>query len=127
MDTYTISIEQRESYLFFQVQGENTVETIRRYSADIRQACARLRQSNVLVVVDLKGPRLSMLEVYKAVVAGADQAAGLVIQAAYVDLNPASDITNMQIAEDVATTRGIPVRTFRDIASAEAWLLSRIK
>jgi hypothetical protein len=42
---------------------------------------------------------------------------------AYVDLRPEPSIQNMQIAEDVAVTRGVRVRAFTDIGMAEAWLL----
>lgn len=123
MDSYQISIDQRDRYLYVTVRGENTSETIRRYSADIREACQRLGQNNVLLVVELQGPGMSMLDVYKAVAAGFDNAAGTGIRAAYVDLLDHS-IANMLLAENVAMTRGLPVRTFKDIAAAEAWLLA---
>jgi len=121
---YEISINKRIGYLFITVAGENSVETIRRYSADVREACVRLGELRVLVVVNLRGPRLSMLDVYKAVQAGSDAAAGMGMRVAYVDIKPDPSIENMQIAEDVATTRGIAVRTFRDMDAAETWLLA---
>jgi hypothetical protein len=31
----------------------------------------------------------------------------------------------MHMAENVAMTRGIPIRTFRDVAAAQAWLLAK--
>lgn len=124
MDQYEILIEDRTRYLYAKVTGPNAPETILRYSADIRAACMRLRQMKVLVVVNLHGPGLSMLEVYKAVAAGSDESAGFGMRAAYVDLNPHRGVENMHLAEDVAATRGISVRTFRDVAAAEAWLLA---
>jgi len=123
MDQYQISIEQRPRYLYVTVHGENTSETILRYLADIREACLRLAQRNVLLVVELQGPGMSMLDVYKAVAAGFDSAAGTGIRAAYVDLLEHS-VANMLLAENVAMTRGLPVRTFKDIGDAEAWLLA---
>jgi hypothetical protein len=124
MDQYQISIEQRPRYLYVTVKGENTAQTIRRYLADIAQACARLEQKNVLLVVSLHGPGMSMLDVYKALASGFDEAAGAGIRAAYVDLLEHS-VANMLLAENVAMTRGFPVRTFKDIATAEAWLLAQ--
>ena len=123
MDQYQISIEQRPHYLRVRVKGENTGETIRRYLADIYEACLRLGQRNVLLIVSLHGPGMSMLDVYKAVAAGFDEAAGTGIRAAYVDLLDHS-LANMHLAENVAMTRGLPVRTFKDIEAAEAWLLA---
>jgi hypothetical protein len=111
VDQYAITIENRERYLYASVVGPNTVETIGRYSADVREACLRAGQ---------------MLEVYKAIAASSDRAAGLGMRAAYVDLNPEHGAENMHLAEGIAGTRGIPVRTFRDIGTAEAWLLSSL-
>jgi len=124
MDQYQIAIEQRPRYLYVTVTGENSTETIRRYIVDIRQACARLGIFKVLAVVNLHGPGVSMLDLYKVIAAGSDESAGSGIRAAYVELNPARSDANMLMAENVATTRGISVRTFRNIAAAEAWLLA---
>ena len=77
----------------------------------------------MLIIVDLHGPGMSMLDVYKALAAGFDMAAGSGIRVAYVDLREHS-VANMLLAENVAMTRGLPMRTFRDIAAAEAWLLA---
>jgi len=124
MRQYQIAIEQRPRYLYVRVTGESSVETIRRYVADIRAACVRLGEFNVLAVVNLEGPGISMLDLYKVVADGSDESAGIGIRAAYVELNPARSDSNMQLAENVARTRGIPMRTFREEAAAEAWLLS---
>jgi len=123
MDSYSISIEQRPRYLYVTVTGDNSVETIARYMADVRAACVRLRIANVLVVGNLAGPSVSMLDLYKVVAAASDDTAGIGLRAAYVELNPARSDDNMRMAENVAQTRGIPARAFRDIATAEAWLL----
>ena len=123
MDSYRITIEPRARYLYVQVSGPNTVQTIERYAAEIRDACVAHGVFKVLVVVRLHGPALSMLDVYKAVSAASDAAAGLGIRAAYVEPNPERSTDNLQIGESVARTRGIPTQTFRDEAAAEAWLL----
>ena len=124
MDRYRISIEQRPKYLYVTVTGDNSVQTIARYIADIRAACLRLRVNKVLAVVHLDGPAVSMLDLYKVIAAGSDETAGSGIRAAYVELNAVRSDANMQMAENVAHTRGIPVKTFRDVAAAEAWLLT---
>jgi len=127
MDSYRISIEQRQRYLYVTVTGDNTAETIARYIADVRGACIRLRMSKVMVVGNLQGPGVSMLDLYKVVSTGSDESAGVNLQAAYVELNPLRSDDNMRMAENVARTRGIPVRTFRDVETAEAWLLGGIR
>ena len=124
MDSYRISIEQRTRYLYVTVTGNSSVDTIARYMADIRAACQRLSVYKVLVVGNLAGPGVSMLDLYKVVAAASDDTAGVGLRAAYVELNPIRSDANMQMAENVALTRGIPVKTFRDVAAAEAWLLA---
>jgi len=127
MDSYSISIEQRQRYLYVTVTGNNSAETIARYIADVRAACIRLRMSKVLVVGNLDGPAVSMLDLYKVVATGSDESAGVRLQAAYVELNPQRSDDNMRMAENIARTRGIPVRTFRDFETAETWLLGGIQ
>ena len=124
MDSYRIAIEPTEDYLLIEVSGANTPETIRRYSTEIRDACIRAGVFKVLVVVRLQGAALSVLDVYKAVADASEATAGLGIRAAYVEPNPERSQVNLQIGESVARTRGISVQTFRDVASAEAWLRS---
>jgi len=124
VDTYRIAIEQRPQYLYVTVTGASSAETIRRYLRDISAACVQLDVFKVLAVVHLDGPGVSMLDLYKVIAAGSDASMGIGIRAAYVELNPIRSDANMQMAENVAMTRGIPVKTFRDVAAAETWLLA---
>lgn len=123
MGDYICSIDERSNYLYVAVAGPNAPETILRYSADVRAACLRTGVTRVLVVVNLHGPSMSLLDVYKAVAEGSDQSAGIGMRCAYVDLVPEHSAETMHLAEAIAATRGIPVRTFRDVAEAESWLL----
>jgi hypothetical protein len=121
-DPYQIQFAEHSGYLRVAVRGPNTAETIGRYLVDIYAECQRLTQNRVLIIVDLHGPGLSMLDVYKALATGFDATGGSGIRVAYVDLRDHS-VANMLLAENVAMTRGLPLRTFRDAAAAEAWLL----
>ena len=121
---YHLSIQAHRTYLHATVGGDNTPDTVLRYMMEIRAECVRTGVRNVLIVVNLDGPGISMLEVYKVIAASTDSAAGLGIRVAYVDLNPLHSQANMLLAENVAMTRGIPVRTFRDIEPAREWLLA---
>ncbi len=120
----TVSIVEHASYLMATVAGDNTLETLFQYMTEIPQACIRLGKGRVLVIVSLTGPELPMLDVYKAVGAGSDAAVGLGMRVAYVDQNPDHSVDTMLLAEDVARSRGIPVRTFRDVEAARSWLES---
>lgn len=125
MASYHLSIERHPTYLHATVGGDNTPETVLRYMMEIRAECLRLQMFNVLIVVNLDGPGISMLEVYKVIATTVDSAAGLGMHVAYVDLNLMHSDANMLLAENVAMTRGIPVRTFRDIEQARQWLLEQ--
>jgi hypothetical protein len=70
---YQISFEQRPEYLHVTVSGESSTATIRRYVREIREACVRLGMSRVLAVVNLNGPSVSMLDLYKVISQGSDQ------------------------------------------------------
>ncbi len=125
MAEYQLAIERHPTYLLATVAGDNTPETVLRYMTEIRAECLRTGMFNVLVVVNLDGPGIGMLEVYKVIAAGVDSAVGLGMQVAYVDLNPLHSQANMLLAENVAMTRGIPVRTFCDVEQAREWLLTQ--
>jgi hypothetical protein len=117
MNDYAFAVKERPDYLYATVTGPNTPETIVRYSADVR-----VGQMRVLVVVDLHGPGLSMLEVYKAAAESSDHAAGIGLRADYVFKNLEQGAENVHLAEAVAATRGIRARTFRNVTQAESWL-----
>ena len=120
---YQFSFESRPEYLLVEVAGDNTVETISRYTRQVRETCVRLGKTRVLIVVKLVGENLSLLDVYKAVAAGSDEAKNVGMRVAYVDPNPKRPTETMILAEDVAAARGIPVCTFRNVQEAEAWLV----
>jgi hypothetical protein len=120
---YHLSLERHPTYLHATVSGDNTPDTVLRYMMEIRAECLRVDVFNVLIVVNLDGPGISMLEVYKVIATTVDSAVGLGMHVAYVDLNLLHSDANMLLAENVAMTRGIPVRTFRDVEQAREWLL----
>jgi hypothetical protein len=119
-----LDLTNHAEYLHVVVSGDNTLETMRTYTTEIPKACMQFKKSRVLVVVELTGPELSMLNVYEGVRDGSDNAAALGMKVAYVDENPSHSIDNMMLAENVARGRGIPCRTFRDRIAAKTWLLS---
>ena len=120
----SIAIEDRPKFLHVIVTGDNTPETLRTYTTEIPQACIKYQKLRVLVVVRLNGPELSMLDVYQGVATGSDNVVGLGMRVAYVDEDPSHGTDSMMLAENVARSRGVAVRTFRDALEAEQWLVS---
>ena len=120
----SVAIEDRPNFLHVIVTGDNTPETLRTYTTEIPQACIKYQKLRVLVVVQLSGPELSMLDVFQGVATGSDNVVGLGMRVAYVDENPSHGRDSMMLAENVARSRGVAVRTFRDVVEAEQWLVS---
>ena len=122
---YQLSIEERAGYLYASVSGTNSAENVRAYFIEVGYACRRLHQPNVLVAPKLVGDRLSMIEVYKTVSAASDRGVDSGMRIAYVDANLSQYLEKLHLAENVAALRGIDLRIFRNVATAEGWLLKR--
>jgi hypothetical protein len=120
----SIDVEAKSDHLRIVVTGDNTPDTLRHYTAEVPRLCAEHQQSRVLVIVRLDGPEMPMLDVYKGVSTSSDQTAGSNMRIAWVDENPTRSIDTMRLAENIAHSRGIAVRTFRDEPSATQWLIS---
>ena len=119
-----IAVESLPSYLRVVVTGDNSPETLQTYAAAVPEACLQHNKWHVLVVVRLSGPELPMMEVYKGVSTGSDEAAHLNMRIAWVDENSEHGSDNMRLAENIARSRGIAVKTFRDEQLAAEWLVS---
>jgi hypothetical protein len=119
--TYTLTIDQKPTYLHAIVTGRNSRENVARYLEEIFQACLAYGCFRVLIEERLKGPRLETLEVFEIVAQGSRRAFGRFKAIAYVDVNAEGDL--MQFAATVAVNRGVPVTVFSTVADAETWFL----
>jgi hypothetical protein len=121
---YTIVIVQKPQYLLVKVTGENSLQTVKQYLADVLDACIKNNCPNVLIEEDLQGPRLNTLDVFKVVSEGVRNEARSLRFIAYVDANPKSEMGLIHFAESLAKNQGIPVRVFDSVQEAENWLTS---
>jgi hypothetical protein len=119
--TYTLTIDQKPTYLHAIVTGQNSRVNVTRYLERVLYECTARRCSRVLIEERLEGPRLGTLEVFGIASEGPSKAKGRLTAIAYVDVNAEGD--SMQFAEDVAVNRGLPVAVFSTVADAEKWLL----
>ena len=123
--SYDLHIEPRSTYLYVTVTGENSVDSVNGYLAEVHAWCLQHKCQNVLIVENLTGPSLGTYSIFELVSrksAGASQVLG---RLAYVDINPEHDPKAMEFAEDVAVNRGIPVRIFSTVQEAQGWLESQ--
>jgi hypothetical protein len=119
--TYTLTFDQKPTYLHAVITGINTRENVQGYMQQIVVECAVRGCSRVLIEERLEGPRLKALDVFDIASQDDRPEVGPLKVIAYVDVHAEGHL--MQFAEDVAVNRGIPVRMFRAVDAAEKWLL----
>jgi hypothetical protein len=107
-------------------EGDTTVEDIAGYLTEGLKKCIELRCPNVLIEENLKGPSLSIFAVYEIVTKICWQAASVVRQVAFVDINPEHKKEVDQFAETTAVNRGMNIKLFETVAEAENWLRETI-
>ena len=122
--SYTLNVEARAGYLYISVTGDNSLDTVNHYLTEVREACAKHKCFNLLIVENLSGPSLDTLSIYNLVASRSEQAAHIVRRLAYVDINPEHSAKDMEFAEDVAVNRGISVKVCPTIHAAEEWMES---
>lgn len=123
--TYQLTFEARLGYLHARVTGENTVENVKGYIAELRRECAARGCAYVLVEERLEGPRFGVTKVYEIISQGSVRARGAFKAIAYVDVNTDGRLAGF--AENVATNRGVPIRIFLTVAEAEEWLRQQVR
>lgn len=120
--SYQITIEEKPGYLHIRVTGQNSPEAVRGYFADIYAACRQRQCPVVLIEEDLKGPGLSVVEMFEIVGEGVKQTWPHVRRIAYVDVNPEHSQERQEFATTVAANRGVNVCPFATVSAAEKWL-----
>ena len=123
MAAYQLSIQERDGYLHFQVTGDNQIEVVKKYLAEIYQECVKRGVSSILVEENLQGPGLRVLDIFRIVEQGSQGVPSQIRQIAYGDTNPEHSETNLKFARTVASNRGLNVRLFSTVTEAEEWLL----
>ncbi len=124
--SYAIETVRKPLYLHLKVTGENSLQTVRGYLAEVLDICAGNNCMNVLIEEQLQGARLNTLDVFNAVKSGASNAGKFPRVIAYVDVNVGSGPGLMHFAESLAQGRAINVRVFETVTEAENWLKSTL-
>ena len=117
-----LRFEDRGSYLLAHITGlGESLETTRSTWRTIAAECKERGVAKVLILEDIEG-QLPFMEQY-AFADGLGQIGFNGIKVAFVDARPEHFINN-KFAEDVAVNRGAHGRMLKNVAEAEAWLLS---
>ena len=118
---YSLTLDQKPTYLHVVVTGENSVANVERYLKELQRECTARGVSRVLIEERLEGPRLGAFEVFDIVSKGCAAFPPTLEAMVYVDVNAEGDL--MRFAGDMAVTRGVPVRVFPTVLAAQHWLL----
>ncbi len=119
---YELRIRRQAGHLHVRVTGDNDRETIEAYLNEVQARCEKMRCREVLIEENLRGPSISITELYEIVTALSGKAAPFFRRIAYVDVNPEHDHDRIRFAGDVAANRGVNVSIFKTAAQAAEWL-----
>lgn len=117
---YSLSFEEKPSYLHVIVTGENSADTVLDYLAEVLRFCKERGCRRLLLEERLLGPRLRETDVFRLASEGSELAVGHFDAIAYVDIYAAGVM--MKFAETVAANRSLPIEVFFSVAEAEEWM-----
>lgn len=107
-------------YLHVAITGENSVKNVTDYIIKVGSLCDEQKMSVVLIEENLRGPGLTMFDIFK-VIRGLQLMPKILKWIAYVDTNPDHDSTMMDFARELAVRRGLRVHICRTVEEAEEW------
>lgn len=121
---YKCIVENRGKYLYIEVTGTNSRETVLDYMKEVLAAAEKHDCYRVLINERLTGPRLDAMEVYNLASEGAMRLLGRFEAIAYVDeqMGELGDFV-----ESVSVNRGMPLAFFSNVEDAREWIESRIE
>jgi hypothetical protein len=122
---YRLTTKERHGYLHASVVGQRTAENAQRFLRDAYEACVKKGYSALLLEMGLTGPALDMASVFRVIANRAPDGAKL-RRIAYIEPSP-TDLPAGLFAETVANNRGVNVRLFKDLESADRWLVDGVK
>ena len=121
--SYTIQIEKRNHYLFFEVYGQRDYSATEKLARSIFESAEEHRISRLLIDVWNYSGRLGVADTYRLVTGSfPDFRKKGIDQIAIIDTRP--DKKSAWFFETVASNRGFSIKFFDDPDAAEAWLLS---
>jgi hypothetical protein len=119
--SYTLQVEQRNDYLYFQVEGDASYETGMGFWREIGSKCKNLGYKKLLIKENLEG-QVSDAEMFW-ITARFREFGFIGKKIAFIDRYANHDYGN-GFGQLVASNRGILMRIFKDIDEAEKWIIS---
>lgn len=119
---YQLTMEERDTYLYFYVTGKDSLEVSIAFWREIIDTCLKRNYRKALVEEDLEDST-SLGDVYEVITSNMDRDEGRFIKFGFVDRHMDQYDINL-FGEMVATNRGINAKVFSTVEEAENWLLS---
>ncbi len=123
--SYKLTVENRGDYLYMEVTGTNSRETVLNYMQDVLVAAEKHDCFRVLINERLTGPRLETMDVFNLASDGAMRVLGRFEAIAYVDEAMVGEMGDF--VESVAVNRGMPLAFFSNVEDARVWIQNRIE
>ncbi|MGH9441940.1 MAG: hypothetical protein ACRD16_06665 [Thermoanaerobaculia bacterium] len=119
---YRLSCRQRNRFLHFRIEGDNSPETVRAYVSEVRAFGEKEGCDRILIEENLLGKSLAVVDIFSLLSDSSGRGWSGIRRMAFVDTNPEHDTAKMQFAENVAVNRGVNLRVFPTVEAARKWL-----
>jgi len=120
MMSYQLTIEARPGYVHAKAVGERTPGNALRFLQEAYAACMKSGRDALLLEMAFSGPSLSTTHIFNVLSERVPTGRGL-RKIAYVQTE-FDDPAMPYFAETVAVNRGVNVRMFQSVDTAEQWL-----
>ena len=118
--SYQMTAHPMPGYLHVVIAGENSAVNVTDYITKVGALCDEQKISVVLIEENLRGPGLTMFDIFK-VIRGLQLMPKILKWIAYVDTNPEHDSTMMDFARELAVRRGLRVHICKTVDDARGW------
>ena len=123
--SYKLKTMEKKDYLYANVEGNRTSESIKNVTRDICEMCVKNQFSKVLIDVRNFKENVELIKLYSlASIELPEIIQKRIKKVAIIDREGIED--NQRFFENVARNRGHNVRIFTDINDAEQWLSNNV-
>jgi len=120
--SYTLTHEERNGYIYFHVEGQDSLEVSKAYFTEVFRQAEELGFQYVLIDEALEGG-LSTIEMYELTEMISEIHNGSILKVAFVD-QYANNTSEQEFGVTVVRNRGMNAERFSTVEAAEGWLLS---
>ena len=121
--SFTLTNEEREGYIYFHVEGRDSLEVSKAYFSEVFRQAAELGYKKILIDEALEGG-LNTIEMYDLTEMISSVENKALLKVAFVD-HDAKNATDQEFGVTVVRNRGMNAKRFSSVEEARDWLLSK--